>query len=132
MTGSTFLDAISIGSNGLRSKNELIVSTLRIATFLLLASIQQMLEKDGIMTTKLLVRPGRHLGVTPVMAVLHENGLAIELGYDAIDCTVYLSHSEAERLAKFILTEQHDLDVSTPSEHRGRHETPIRRKDGSP
>ncbi len=91
-----------------------------------------MLEKDGTMTTKLLIRTGRHLGESPVVAVASLQGVRIELGVDAIDCTISLTHSEAERMAEFILVEQHVLDVSTPSGHRGRHETPIRRKDGSP
>ena len=78
------------------------------------------------MTTKLLVRPGRYMGEAPVMVKVHENdygyGVTIALGVDAIDCTIYLRHSEAERMAEFILAEQHVLDVSVQPRKRGRHE----------
>ena len=75
-----------------------------------------------IVTTKLLIRPGRHLGEEPVTAVVSHLGVAVELGLDAVSCTVWLRHSEAERMAEFILAEQHVLDVSVQPRKRGRHE----------
>ncbi len=82
-------------------------------------------------TTKLLVRPGRHMGEDPVVVKVSEDdfgyGVHIESGVDAINCTIHLRHSEAERMAEFILAEQHVLDVSTQLRKRGRHESPIRR-----
>lgn len=49
-------------------------------------------------------------------------GVRIESGVDAINCTVYLSHEKATKMAEFIIVEQALRDVSIPRRKRGRHE----------
>ena len=63
------------------------------------------------------------MGEQPVTVVIRDNGVAIEFGENAINCTIWLRHSEAERMAEFILVEQDVLDVSSQPK-KGRHEFP--------
>ena len=59
---------------------------------------------------------------SPAAVAVFDTGVRIESGVDAINCTIWLPHSEATKMAGFILTEQSLLEVALVR-RRGRHES---------